>query len=479
MSNLDAAITLGAMLFALLSFATGRSRAVIVGAAILTAACVVQWRVDGSHWRFWPVYLLIFLGCLPWTDRRDGRAVQRWTIRIVQFGAMAVLAACWVFVPSPRLPSPTGHYPVGTAIFRWVDADRPEPATDDRLDRRNIVVQAWYPTTAHARGRSSPYIDGLGRLPDRIAGLPSMLMDRYDRIDTHAVMDAPIDAERPVWPVVLFSPAYGASRSFYTSLLSDLASRGFIVLAVDHPFEAAVVQLADGRIASPIERFLDNDPDRLLYMSRQTSLRAADLDSVLDELGETRTFGRLAGRLDRDRIAAVGHSFGGATAVAIMGSDRRIRAAANIDGTLYGALPEQPLGNRFLLIESDMDETRHSRLYLQGHLRLASRMRAPGYRYAIRRANHYSFTDASLTLSAPARLLAAWLVGGSRGTAETVHATNDLLVEFLDASSSDMAARMAAAAARYPHVSGGSMHDAAVGPARAGEGGGAPGRPAP
>lgn len=460
MSNLDAGITIGAMLLTLLSVVAGRSRTVMAGAAILAAACLAQWWNGGLHWRFWPLPILLLLACSSWTDRDRGRPSRQWTMRTLQCGAMASLAACWIFVPCPRLPPPTGHYPVGTAIFRWVDADRPEPATDTPLDRRNIVVQAWYPASRRPARRRAPYVDGIGRLPDRIFGLPGKLMERYDRIDTHADMDAPISADRRLWPVVIFSPGYGASRSFYSSLLGDLASRGFVVLAVDHPYEAAVVQLADGRIASPIERFLDNDPDRFLYMSRQTSHRSADFDSTLDELGETRIFGHLAERLDRDRIAAVGHSFGGAAAVAIMASDRRIRAAVNIDGTLYGALPEQRLRNRYLLIESDRQETGHSRLYLQGQSRLAAHLLAPGYRYQIRRANHYSFTDVSLMLSAPARLLMERLIGGRRGTAETIHATNDLLVEFLDDRSNDMTSRIAAAAARYPQISGGPMRDA-------------------
>ncbi|WP_280220668.1 hypothetical protein [Nocardia neocaledoniensis] len=40
--------------------------------------------------------------------------------------------------------------------------------------------------------------------------------------------------------MVLFSPGYGAPRAFYSGLVADLASRGLIVLAPDHPNEVAV-----------------------------------------------------------------------------------------------------------------------------------------------------------------------------------------------------------------------------------------------
>ena len=187
------------------------------------------------------------------------------------------------------------------------------------------------------------------------------------RTQSHA---SAVDPGQARWPVVIFSPGYGASRAFYTSLLSDLASRGFIVLAVDHPYESAITQLVDGSLATPIERFLPEDSIRFHYMVRHTAIRVADLRAVLDAVvdsTERTPFGALAGRMDHTRIAAVGHSFGGAASVATAAVDSRVRASVNIDGTLYGSLPDQALTQPFLLIESDRDETKHGRQFVDGH----------------------------------------------------------------------------------------------------------------
>ncbi|HWW71486.1 MAG TPA: dienelactone hydrolase family protein [Duganella sp.] len=459
MSPIDIFLVGGALLFALASIASRKSRpALSTGVlSLLAAGCFMQALVEGYYWQYLPVYLIILLGALRLVWNGAGAARPALAMRAGQAGAVAVAGASWVFLPVPALPEPRGPYEVGTEVFRWIDAERPEPATEALQDRRNIIVQAWYPAARGATGAHSAYIDGLGRLPEFVSVVPGLVMARYDRIDTHGVARARVSTERPKWPVVLFSPGYGASRAFYTGLVSDLASRGFVVLAVDHPFEAAVTKLADGRIVTPVERFLRNDPGRLAYMSEHLDLRAEDLRSVLDRLDRPEGWGRLAGRLDLDRIAAVGHSFGGAAAVAIMASDGRVKAAANIDGTLYGSLAERRLGGPFLLIESDHGETGHSEMYLRGNQRLISNLQSAGFRYQIARSNHYSFTDAPLLFSPPMRWLVAQVMGGARGPVDTLQATNDILAAFLQGPLKGAPANVAAAVNRHRDIQGGPV----------------------
>jgi len=118
---------------------------------------------------------------------------------------------------------------------------------------------------------------------------------------------------------VLFTPGYGAPRAFYTGLATGLASRGYIVLAIDHPYEGAVAELADGDIATTQEALLGDDPGMTRFMPGHLNLRVADLSFVLDQLGRPDVLGpRLAGNFNLERIAAVGHSLGGATAAIAM-----------------------------------------------------------------------------------------------------------------------------------------------------------------
>lgn len=441
MSVLDLAVVVAGLATAV----AAPSRRAAGATAVLSAAQVVS---EGLYWHFAPLYLLL-IAVAVWPGPRKGRA---YASRVV----LAVLAlAPWLaVVPVPSLPAPRGPHPVGSHVYRWVDTTRGEQATNAPGDRRNVIVQAWYPAIAEGSRPQVPYIDGLGRLPRFVSALPSVVMMHYGAIDTHARLDATPAAGR--WPVIVFSPGYGASRAFYSGMLADLASRGFVVLAIDHPYESALTELANGELATTTERFDPRERDRTQYMARQLDIRAADVAYVIDRATDAGALGALSGHVDPARIAAVGHSFGGATGAQVAADDARVMAAANIDGTPYGSLPERVLPRPFMLIESDLRDTRHSPRYLEGNQRLLSNRCAAAYRFEIHRANHYSFTDTPLYFSWPARLALSWWLGGARSATETQRATADILVAFL-AASSGAADGVETAARRHPGISGGRL----------------------
>lgn len=427
---------------------SGRRSALLSLAAL--AAFQLAW--EGFCWQFIPGYaLLAMMACLP-----DG---IRGVARSLAFAALVVcFVAAWLLVPVPRLTPPRGHYALGTKVFRWVDAARPEEATADPGDRRNVLVQAWYPAPQESRGVPSAYLDGLGRLPDYVSILPSFVMRHYGKIQTNGTVDAPLSTARSKWPVVIFSPGYGASRAFYTSLVTGLASKGYAVFAIDHPYEAAVAELANGRLVTTVENFARNDPDRTTFMTEHLDLRAGDVRFVLDQMQRADVLGpTLLDRLDLDHIGAIGHSFGGATAALAMHRDKRIKAAANIDGTLYGDLAGKALQRPFLLLQSDPAETHHSDRYLSGNRQLLERLEARGYRYEIRRANHYGFTDVPLFFSPPGRFLLARLMGGPRDISETHRLATDVIAAFLQEALTGEPGVVQTVVQRYADIVGGPV----------------------
>ncbi|MEU0504036.1 dienelactone hydrolase family protein [Nocardia sp. NPDC005998] len=478
MSIIDGVIAATAILFAMAAAVFPRhvARAMPVVLPLLVVGCLVQFLLENFYWQMVPSYLAIVAATLLVFSRsRRSTAIlrelaitepppaERTKHRIPAFvapmavGLLAVLAIVpWSVPPVPTLPEPSGRYRVGSDIFRWVDQQRPETATNSTADRRNVIVQAWYPTE-FTSARQWVYIDGLDRLPSRVTRIPGFLMSNYGRIDTHAFADVPISAERARWPVVLFSPGYGAPRAFYTGLVSDLASRGFVVLTIDHPYEVAVTELADGSVATPIENFPDNDADGERYMTGQLEVRRGDLRFVVDQLDRPEAMGVLAGRLDTDHIAAIGHSFGGASAVAAAADDPRIKAAVNIDGTLYGDLSNRALPQPFLLLESDHAETGHSTNYLDRNRDLIQHLRAGGFRYEIAEANHFSFTDVPLFLATPVRFAVAQFIGGERGPVDTQRAANDILAAFLQGPLGGTPGDVPAAAAHHADIRGGPI----------------------
>jgi dienelactone hydrolase len=72
----------------------------------------------------------------------------------------------------------------------------------------------------------------------------------------------------------------------------------------------------------------------------------------LDQLAKPGLDGnRFARRVDMGRVGAFGHSFGGAAALQAAKDDRRISAAIDLDGTLYGAVAHTGLAKPVMLIK--------------------------------------------------------------------------------------------------------------------------------
>jgi len=397
----------------------------VVRWAVAPLIVLAIWQVvsEPFTWQFTPLYAGIALLVALAVRGKTGR---------IGVSALTVLAlggvGAWTVLAVPELPKPSGPYAVGTVTWRWVDASRPEDATDAPDDRRNVVAQAWYPAPASG-GANSVYMDGLGRLPARVSLLPGLVFKRFGEVDTHARVAAPVSRAKPNWPVIVFSPGYGAPRAFYTSLVADLASRGFVVIMLDHPYEGPATELADGRLATLVERFLPGDPDRIRYMETRLKPRVGDVRFVIDQL---QTPGdRLRASLDLSRLAVVGHSFGGATAAAVLAQDKRPSAGADLDGMLYGGVEHAQLQRPFLFIESDHAVTRHQPLYFAKRDAVLSGLGPLGQQFEITGTNHYSFTDAESFFAPPARPLVRRLVGGSRPSAEAQRLAADRLEAWL------------------------------------------------
>ncbi|KAB2382917.1 alpha/beta hydrolase family protein [Actinomadura montaniterrae] len=104
-------------------------------------------------------------------------------------------------------------------------------------------------------------------------------------------------------PIIVFSHGFGSSLDGYGPLADYWAARGFAVIQPTHLDSRTVGLPEDDPRAPRIWRF-----------------RVEDLKRVLDHLDllEAALPG-LGGRLDRGRIAAAGHSFGGQTAGNLLG----------------------------------------------------------------------------------------------------------------------------------------------------------------
>jgi predicted dienelactone hydrolase len=180
----------------------------------------------------------------------------------------------------------------------------------------------------------------------RSTGVP---YDTLSKTRTNAIKDAE-PAGRKL-PLVVLSPGFTKPVSTLTSLAEDLASRGYVVAGIDHTYESYATTLADGRVAECLACDSDTDPG---FGTGVVQGRAADVSFVLDQLPSKWDGSDL---IDRSRIAMVGQSIGGASAVAAMVKDPRIRAGIDMDGTTYARIPKSGLSRPFMFLGSPQHTT--------------------------------------------------------------------------------------------------------------------------
>ena len=403
----------------------------VVAAALAGATVIFD---DGPRWQMvpWQGLAAGVAIAAALRHRRPGRSRRTWRVAgrlVLGLGvALATLALATAFVP--RLPAPSGAHHVASQIFRWTDPSRAETLTPDPADHRQVIAQAWYPTDAAGR-RPVPYFEAQHELPSSVAGLPSFMYAAFGEIDTHATFEAPISADRRRWPVLVFSPGLGVPREQYTSLSTELASRGIVVIALSAPYESAPTVLASGRVVGQTVHPNVMGPPPHPELQRLIDIRAADAGFVLDRLAALATDNRqspLAGHLDLRHVGIVGHSLGGATAVQLMAADPRLKVGVNLDGKLFGTQPDAHLHQPLLWIQSDGARARE---YTDGRDRLFAGLRGGGDVITVRGSAHMSFSDApSYWTRAGQRLLGSATGTGSVPPADMTRTTADAIAAF-------------------------------------------------
>ena len=287
-----------------------------------------------------------------------------------------------------QLPAPTGSHPVGTTTFPITDTRRGSNA-DGSEAPRVIMVHAWYPA-ASATGTRAPYLrdePAMAELRRVNPGLAKRLL--VEGVATHATIDAPVASTAGGAPVLVFSHGYLALPSDYTAMMEDLASHGYAIFSITHPYETAATSVGGGKVAlsfaarglgevsravigewhdedsvsaavtgardsaaaeRTMREFLGRIPKSTAALDRWVEDTRVTVDRI-SALAAAGSGDRFSGKLDLSRLGAFGHSMGGITSAAYCARDSRCRAAINLDGSpQYGDLIDKPGKTPFLMV---------------------------------------------------------------------------------------------------------------------------------
>ena len=249
---------------------------------------------------------------------------------------------------------------MGRVEYDWVDSSRQEIFVSNPRTRREIVVTIFYPAHTEAGDRPAPFAqDKTLTAFAKANGVPTSILKKLLR--QHAYLEAPLATGGNAFPVLLFSPGWGTDPLFYIPTLVDLASHGFVVAALWHPYSCDFTVFADGRVAlankagSDPDHYPDEADQQTAIRERVGSVWMADAQFALDQLTQLNQINsRFRGRLDLAHVGMFGHSFGGTISLALGASDPRFAAVADVDGGLAFDKPDgRGLAKPVLLMRSD------------------------------------------------------------------------------------------------------------------------------
>ncbi len=388
----------------------------------------------------------------------------------LSFVLLALTSSLAYALPVFKLPKPTGGYAVGIQYFHLIDENRTDPFLDKSTKKRELMVKVYYPAEEDAAKPFSPYFhNSLGLIRALTAGyqMPDFLFDHLHLIKTNSKEDLQLSDKQQNYPVVLFSHGAGTTMETQTSQSEDLASHGYIVVAIDHTYVSAATVFPD-RIVSAREattNFNTADPAEII-----TQIMADDVKFVmeqLDEMNEGKIDSIFKGKLDLDKIGVIGHSVGGAVAYNLAINDSRVKAAIDLDGTVF-VTPKGDLKDMapFLMLANDKyhvqaiqgrkslmvkfedapaeeqkillsiygSEEAYNKAYDKAQRNitgLAEALKSSGNLYTIEGSDHMKFTDIGLFIGVrPLRELIG--IGGKTDPARCLEITKALTLAFFD-----------------------------------------------
>ena len=292
-----------------------------------------------------------------------------------------------------RIPEPKGEYAVGTFTFT-IYGQREEVFFPGA--KRNIPARVYYPalkSSVEGCARTRYMSENMARALKKYMNAP---ID-YKKLENNnsnfscCYDNAPlIEGER--FPLILFNHGLCSYREANSFLCIELASRGFVVISIAHPYDSVLAEADDGTgvelhkdaLKKQYEPFLPGAISVIgLTMTKGTDRELAEkfcriqdkycryaklrVSEYMKDTLAVEDYARenLSHMIDfTNGIGAAGHSLGGATAFMLCLEHEEFSCGANLDGALFGDNRGKILRRPFLQISCKTNLNAETRPYI-------------------------------------------------------------------------------------------------------------------
>jgi len=191
---------------------------------------------------------------------------------------------------APKL-SARGEYKVGVQTFHLVNKGQVDILNSkdgkDPLYDRALTIEVWYPAKVPANAKKVVYNEVMGTANDTLRPLtPFTFKGR-------AYRDAKPMTDKGSFPLIVVSHGYVGSRFLMTYLTENLASKGYIVAAIDHTDSTF-------KDANAFQSTLLNRPKDIRFVINE-----------MEKMGTIGSKNELEGLVDAKNTGIIGYSMGG------------------------------------------------------------------------------------------------------------------------------------------------------------------------
>jgi len=381
----------------ILFFVNKNRRALIFSAIIITAIVVLcHLLVERSRWQMVPAYLFavfLFSVCMhsilnkgkkkPGPSSILGRLLRISGISLT-FLLLLLTSVPPLFLPVFSISKPSGPHHVGTSTLFFTDNSRLDIHSEEINKYRELSVRVWYPAVLDGHEKSIPYMKAEeARALAELYHMPSFLLGHFTRVKTDSYLNA--TPMKGTYPMVFYSPSGDMVQN--TTLFQELASHGYVVFSVGHPYWNAFSYDIDGRVvpfdnenayytsmwdeeysdtvnaikemvttASALEEKRIAHKRLNQHMPLEIAdihLWAEDLSFLLDEFKDSgHDLGGLMDYLDTGEVGVMGFSKGGSAASQFCVTDSRCKAGVNLSGFMFGDAVSQGIDVPFMFLEN-------------------------------------------------------------------------------------------------------------------------------
>ncbi|WP_312117616.1 alpha/beta hydrolase family protein [Brevibacillus reuszeri] len=378
---------------------------------LLIVLMVMHLVIEGWRWQMAPVYVSVLIVLCRYGVWSKGTSVKSTgklkpiLLSIVTLPYTLLAALLPNIFPVFSLEEPSGPYQEGTVSYTWTDVNR----TNSDGKPRRVKTQIWYPAVSEKLAPKEAYIPDMSEFSEgmqKAYGFPSSLLRYLELVKTNAYKDAAFAPELEAAPLIFFSHGNMLGARFTNSFQTiELASHGYVMVAVEHPGTALLTTYDDGTY----EPFVDSSshlPMEYQVQNEATiptiSEQRKDTEFVLEQmkaLGASHAGSPLLGRMDFTRLGVIGHSQGGAAAVDVLYKNPAFQAAINMDGYLYGENRPKPLDRSVMILSGGFEPEELASPPEMEQMEQQRRQQLLGETGSIlylEQAGHLSFTDIPL-----------------------------------------------------------------------------------